>query len=121
MGPVLVVFKRTGGLLIGDARFFLQQFPDLVLRHFDDRRLKFFLRDPVQQEFFFPVFQFSLFKTRTGIKYLIQVNILRGFIGGKKKSIAALLVQKLLQGFQFLGSKSFRSRCFARIRICRRV
>ena len=91
------------GFLIGDTGLSGKQFLYIFFLYLCDRSHKRLLVRALQQELFLFFLQFLLRSTRSGIKDLGQIYVLRSLIRGQEKAVAAVLIQVCLDLFQRLA------------------
>ena len=97
VSPFLQVSERMQKLLMRQACLLFQKSFDIFLSHLVDRHRDLFHRHALQQEFSFFLSDPLLLETGAGIKDLVQVDLLRLFIGGEQEAVAAFLIEVSLQ------------------------
>ena len=123
MGPGLLTVKFPVGLLIGDPCLAGQEIIDLFICHLEYRSRSVFFINPFKEELFLFFLQLFLLKAGAAVKYLAEIYVGRCLICGKKKAVAALFIEIILESVQvfrahglqirriFSGPAGLRGRC----------
>ena len=102
MSPCSCRVQFAVRIFVRDSGLAGQQVINLFFRHLNDRQIGIFYRNSVEEKLFFFLLKLFLFKSRTGIKDLIEINIGRFLIGGMQKAVTASLIEIVLQGSQLV-------------------